>query len=147
MIDWSKYKHFQRWEFDSHDDVGSGNYFDPETLDMLHAARLISDVPFVINSACRSQWWNNKIGGTQNSSHLYIKAPKAKVCTAVDLSFNRQNFSLLIYSLYTVGFRRFGVNFQEQFIHADNDKSKFQPITWSYNNGPELLSREPLYDR
>lgn len=97
--------------------------FDQETLFMLNLARTLAGAPFVINSGNRCKAHNTTVGGSAKSSHL-------KGC-AVDIkatdSKTRYN---VLHGLISAGFTRIGV--AKTFIHADNDKSKSQEVTWLY---------------
>lgn len=141
MINWDKYKHFSEWEFDSHDEPGSGSYMDEHVLDMLRFARQKADTPFIINSACRSEWWNAKIGGVSDSEHLYkVKDGKLiKPCRAVDIGFNKGNFHKIMNGLTEAGFTRFGISFNSMFIHTDNSRKKTKDTTWDYDPNTQML--------
>lgn len=155
ISDWSKYEHFSEWEFDSPDVPGSGSYMDEETMDMLAFAREVSNqymyCPYPINSGCRSDWYNEKIGGVWDSAHKYIlKDDKTllKPSFGVDVGITKQTFAEVIRGLRTAGFQRFGVNMtghvKHWFVHTDNDPNKTKPTSWGYPIiKPHYLSTEP----
>ena len=84
-------------------------------LSMLDNARTVAEVPFVLTSGLRTEEYNRKIGGVEDSAHLYGLAVDIQ-CTD---SINRFN---IIYGLMVAGFRRIGVS--QTHIHADIDESK-----------------------
>ena len=54
-------RYFKLSEFDSPDEPGSGAKMQPETLQMLDAARHIAGVPFKITSGYRTKEHNRKV--------------------------------------------------------------------------------------
>ena len=123
-------KHFTSSEFDSPDDEGSGQNMCPKFLQMLDEAREQAGVPFVITSGYRTPKHNTSVGGVKNSSHINIP------CNAVDIAVKDgiHRFLILV-SLMSVGFTRFGIG--KTFIHVDADEPKYcgekSPNTiWTY---------------
>lgn len=122
MIDWSKYRHFSREEFDSPDEVGSGDKMNEAFINHLHRARVLSNTPFKINSGYRTPSHNRKVGGKSTSSHL--KGLAADIhCTSGHKRVK------IVAGLIDAGFRRIGI--ADTFIHVDNDSSKPDSI-WLY---------------
>jgi len=115
--------HFELSEFDSPDDPGSGKYMQETTLRMLDDARSLAGIPFRINSGFRSKSHNAYIGGSKYSSHCYGYAVDIH-CT------DSRSRSVIIDSLRTAGFNRFGIG--ETFIHVDNDPEKDDNVIWLY---------------
>ena len=116
-------RYFTLDEFDSPDLPGSGAQMQPEFLAKLDEARHIAGVPFRINSGVRTEYWNRRVGGSENSSHL--------TGWAADISATTSNRRYLVLSaLIRVGFRRIGI--ADTFIHVDGDESKPQNVTWLY---------------
>ena len=92
-------------------------------LAKLDNARMIADIPFIINSAWRSVEHNEKVGGKPDSSHLKGLAVDIKCTNSVD------RFKLYDI-LREVGFKRIGVG--KTFIHVDIDKDKSPEVFWVY---------------
>jgi hypothetical protein len=122
-------KYFNYSEFDSPDVQGSGQLMNKLVLDMLDEVREKFDKPIHINSGYRTPAHNEKVGGTENSSHLRG--------FAVDLSDNDNGLPIssvnrfdLINCLLDVGFSRIGI--AKTFIHADIDFDKSKGVMWTY---------------
>ncbi len=92
-------------------------------LAKLDNARMIADIPFIINSAWRSVEHNEKVGGKPDSSHLKGLAVDIKVTNS------RQRF-IVLQSLIAAGFNRIGI--AKTFIHVDGDNEKDPRVTWLY---------------
>lgn len=122
-MDFKEFKHFNSNEFDSPDLKGSGSTMNIETVRKLHKARLIADVPFVINSGVRTISHNKKVGGVSNSSHLYGYAVDIRVR-------NNKDRYIILSALMDVGFNRFGIG--KYFIHVDDDPNKPSNLIWDY---------------
>lgn len=115
-------KYFKTAEFDSPDEIGSGKKMDEKFVKMLDKARHIADIPFKINSAYRTEKWNERVGGRVGSSHLKG--------VAVDIHCNTSHSrSVILYALIKVGFRRIGI--ADTFIHVDSDADKNDAV-WLY---------------
>jgi len=125
------YKHFNRDEFDSPDEVGSGSRMNPEFMQRLSDARNISIVPFKINSGYRTTAKNRKAGGVKDSSHLIGRA--ADIATP-----NSSVRFVVLNALMAVGFKRIGIG--RTFIHVDDDVRKKQEIVFDYYPKRSLLS-------
>tara|TARA_R100000963_G_scaffold27518_1_gene18809 strand:+ start:39 stop:401 length:363 start_codon:yes stop_codon:yes gene_type:complete len=119
-----KMEYFKFSEFDSPDEIGSGEkYMNEEFLEMIDEARYFAQIPFKINSGYRTEEHNEKVGGTESSSHL--------LGLAADIHCNNsKNRALIVGSLFEAGFMRIGI--AETFIHVDNDESKVFPVIWLY---------------
>lgn len=119
-------KHFKTSEFDSPDEVGSGNKMNKDFLMLLDKARELAEVPFKITSGYRTKEWNLKVGGRVGSSHCKglaadIHLPKS----------SRERF-LIINSILSVGINRIGISFKNGFLHCDVDNLKDGQVLWSY---------------
>ena len=118
-------KYFNLSEFDSPDEMNSGNNMDLDFLRKLDEAREIAGIPFKVNSGYRSVSHNKKVGGVSDSSH--IKIP----CCAVDINIKGSRDRFLVMSAaIKVGINRIGIG--KNFIHLDTDKQKSQDIIWHY---------------
>ena len=125
-----KLKHFKYEEFASPDLPNSGNLMDATFLAMLDAGREIAGIPFKINSAYRTEEYNNtlykRLGRKQNatkSSHTVGKAVDIH-CT------DSRSRWIIITALQKAGFTRFGI--AKTFIHVDSDENKSQDVIWTY---------------
>ena len=96
---------------------------DEEFLQRLDEAREYAGIPFVINSAWRSEEDNKRVGGKPNSSHLKGLAVDIKAT-------NSRQRGLILDALRSVGFNRIGI--AKTFIHVDLDFDKDQDVTWLY---------------
>lgn len=114
---------FNSKDFDSPDLLGSGNKMDKLFIKKLTQARIIANIPFIINSGYRSKSHNAKVGGKTNSSHLKGLAVDIK-CT------NSRDRYIILHSLISCGFHRIGIG--KTFIHVDMDESKSHNVSWLY---------------
>ena len=118
-------KHFNLSEFDSPDEVGSGDNMDISFIRKLDDAREIAGVPFKVNSGYRTPFHNTKVGGVKSSSHMNIP------CNAVDIHIGSSSERYKIMSAaIKVGINRIGIG--KNFIHLDTDKKKSQDVIWHY---------------
>lgn len=115
--------HFEISEFDSPDEIGSGEKMQNSTLQMLDDARAIAGIPFKINSGFRTKEHNAYVGGSRDSSHCYGYAVDIH-CT------DSRSRGAIIKSLQVAGFNRFGI--AKTFIHTDNDPEKDPDVYWVY---------------
>ena len=116
--------------FDSPDLKGSGSCIDNKLLSMLIVLEQQSGHPIFkwISSAVRTPYWNRKVGGVGDSSHIIPK------CKAVDIKVpSHQVRNELVQLAHQIGFRRFGV--ANTFIHLDIDETKPQHVAWGYPKG------------
>ena len=120
-----KMEYFKYSEFDSPDEIGSGEkYMNEEFLEMIDEARYFAQIPFKINSGYRTKEHNKKVGGVAKSSHLIGRAADIS-CT------NSKNRAIIVGSLFEAGFMRIGIH--DKFIHVDNDvENKSFPAIWLY---------------
>jgi zinc D-Ala-D-Ala carboxypeptidase len=118
-------KYFKLSEFDSPDEIGSGNNMCLIFLNKLDKARELAGIPFKINSGYRTPKHNAKIGGVKGSAHTNIP------CNAADINVvgTAGRFKIINAAL-KVGFNRIGIG--KTFIHLDTDLKKSQNIIWHY---------------
>ena len=117
--------YFNLSEFDSPDDIGSGENMDLDFVRMIDEAREIAGVPFKITSGYRTPKHNTAVGGVLNSSHMNIP------CNACDISISDSSTRYkVISSLLKVGINRIGIG--KNFIHCDTDITKSPNIIWHY---------------
>jgi uncharacterized protein YcbK (DUF882 family) len=92
-------------------------------LEKLDEARSVANVPFIINSGWRCKEHNEKVGGSNTSSHLKG--------LAVDISAaNSHARHRIVEALLSVGFNRIGV--AKTFVHVDMDEEKPEEVMWVY---------------
>ena len=90
---------------------------------MLDNARERAGIPFVLNSAYRSEAWEKKQGRNGTSSHTKG--------LAVDIRCNTNaNRMKIVRALMETGFTRIGIG--KTYIHADYDPDKSQNVMWHY---------------
>ena len=94
----------------------------PDLINKLIKARELAGVAFVINSAYRCSVQNERVGGSDTSSHLNGSAVDIRATEGVT------RFKVLK-ACIEAGFERIGV--AKGFIHVDVD-DKPQPVTWLY---------------
>jgi uncharacterized protein YcbK (DUF882 family) len=116
-------KYFELTEFDSPDEVGSGENMSHRLLIMLDKARELACVSFVITSGYRTKSHNDRVGGSKTSSHMKG--------AAVDISCTSSTARYaIIAALMASGFNRIGI--AKTFIHCDIDDSKPKNLIWTY---------------
>ena len=86
-------------------------------------ARHIAEVPFVVTSGYRCKKHNQKVGGSETSSHL------KGIAADIEAENSRDKFKI-VEALMAVGFKRIGIG--EDFIHVDKDEDKAQSVLWTY---------------
>jgi len=121
-------RYFTFDEFDSPDQINSGEMMDPDFLAMLDEARDCAGIPFVITSGFRTVAHNKKLikqgySASRNSSHLLGLAADIKC------SDSRSRY-IILDALNEVGFTRIGI--APNFIHVDLDINKPQHRIWVY---------------
>lgn len=91
----------------------------------LDDARLISGVPYKINSAYRTVEYEKLKGRNGKSSHTKGLAVDIR-CINSNERYN------IILGLLEAGFNRIGIG--KDFIHVDDDQTKPNNVIWVYNN-------------
>jgi len=117
---WLGIDNFKKSEFSCKCGCGH-NPISEELVKDLQIARRISEVPFIINSACRCIKHNKSVDGSFSSSHLEGLAVDIKTINSSD---RYKITSVLLF----VGFTRIGV--YRDFIHVDIDTSKADKVLW-----------------
>ena len=92
-------------------------------LDKLDECRERAGIPFILNSAFRSEEYDRKKGRTTNSAHHRGLAVDVRA-TGSDVKYK------IVEAALTVGFRRIGVG--ATFVHLDCDDSLPQDVIWTY---------------
>ena len=118
MIDYSKFKHFKKEEFDCKCGCGLNN-MEYSLIERLDNARDLAGIPFKINCGCRCEKHNKEVGGIEKSSHLSGLA--VDISAKTDLERYK-----IVCALYLVGFGR--ILLYDTFIHVDMDYTKVNPI-------------------
>jgi zinc D-Ala-D-Ala carboxypeptidase len=116
-----KYRYFNEDEFTCKCGCNTNN-ISSKLIERLDNARHIAGVPFAINSGCRCQKHNKRVGGSPTSSHLNGTAVDIKVSSSKD------KYKILT-ALMLEGFDRIGI--AKTFIHVDID-DKPKQLIWSY---------------
>lgn len=116
-------RHFSLDEFDSPDLQGSGHKMNTDFLRKLDTARSMANIPFIITSGFRTEEHNKLVGGVVGSSHTKG--------LAADIAFTTKAEAVrIIWALTKAGINRIGLG--DNFIHADDDKTKPTPAFWGY---------------
>jgi len=90
--------------------------FDPKMRAILNAAREKFGRPILLNSACRCEAHNTKVGGAKKSAHLV--GPDG-FCHAADIRCYSDLTRAHLYDIfYRLGIRRFEVS--DAHLHVDN---------------------------
>jgi zinc D-Ala-D-Ala carboxypeptidase len=124
-IDYPALEFFKESEFYSPDMLEDGNHMQMHFIQRLHKARVIADIPFIINSGHRSPTHNKIVGGLDDSSHLYGEASDIKYT-------NSQECFIIVSALIQAGFTRIGI--KKGMIHVDDDYRKPKNVLWLYDN-------------
>ena len=117
-------KYFRPHEFECRCKYGCGKGFtqmNPDFLEQLDYARLLSDTAYSLSSAIRCHAHNRDEDGRENSAHLVGLAVDIRTPTS------ESRFKVL-YGLIKAGFVRIGV--YEEFVHVDDDRTKPQKVSW-----------------
>lgn len=117
---WETVEYFKQSEFDCKCGCGLNNV-DTELVFKLNRARKIARTTFFITSSCRCKEHNNKVGGSNNSTHLDGEA------FDIGCLQSEKRYKILN-SLIRVGFTRIGI--YKDFIHVDGDTEKSQNVIW-----------------
>ena len=116
-------KYFEQNEFDSPDELGSGEKMDATFLFKVDSARHLAGIPFKVNSGYRTKEHNEEVGGVNGSSHTKG--------LAVDIGCGDGSSRFkIVKAAMDVGITRIGVS--GSFIHLDDDKDKAQNVIWTY---------------
>jgi uncharacterized protein YcbK (DUF882 family) len=108
-------KHFSRHEFECKCGCGF-NTVDVELVSVLEDLRQNLGQPVTINSACRCQSHNERVGGGKNSQHLYGRAADI-VVRGIDPA-EVHNYLKLMYPL------SMGLGSYNDFTHLDTRTGK-----------------------
>ncbi len=89
-------------------------YWWPEFFDKIQAVRTALGKPIVINSAHRSFWYNQRIGGAPRSEHKKL---------ALDISLHGHNRFHVLSACRAVGFT--GTGYYSTWLHVDMGRKRF----------------------
>jgi len=93
------------------------------TMSKLDTAREIAGIPFLLNSAFRSDQWDISRGRSGTSAHTLGQA--------VDIRcINQSDRFVMICALLQAGFKRIGIG--DTFIHVDDSEVHTSEIIWLY---------------
>jgi len=116
-------EYFTQKDFDKCSPVCKMSDMNPETIRKFNVAREIAGIPFIVNSAYRTEEHEKKNGRTGTSSHT-------KGC-AMDIRCTDGNARYkIINALISAGITRIGV--AGSYIHGDDDNDKPQNVVWTY---------------
>lgn len=117
-------KYFKESEFKACKPACSLQDMKQSTMDRLDRARGLAGIPFVLNSAYRSQQWELSKGRTGNGAHTTGRAVDIRCNT----SWNRMK---IVEACLKAGFRRIGIG--DTFVHVDDSPNLTQDVIWIYN--------------
>ncbi len=123
MSKFANLKYFNVSEFDSPDELGSGEKMSSELLEILDGMRDEAGFSFRITSGYRSKAHNKKVGGVEGSSH---RKGLAVDILCVD---SRKRFKIIELAI-AYGITRIGI--RKDFIHLDIDDDKAPSVVWLY---------------
>jgi hypothetical protein len=110
------YRYFQFSEFDSADQVGSGEkYMDRQFMEMIDYARGLTRLKFKIQLGYVSPFQAKRLGLSTVNSHRIGRAAEI-------FCINANKRHQIVTSLYEAGFTRIGIN--RKYIYVDNDDQK-----------------------
>ena len=116
-------KYFTQQDFNRCTPKCSIDDMKPSTLDRFDKAREIAGIPFVVNSAYRTEQHEKNMGRTGTSSHIKGRA----MDIACNDSVSRWK---IVHALQQAGFNRIGI--ARTFVHADDDPDKLDNVIWVY---------------
>lgn len=119
-------------------------YVDYNAMVMLQEGRTILNRPVILTSACRCETHNTNIKGSPQSYHIF-KIGEAGT-RAFDIAFSTgEELMNLIFVYYVVGFRRFGINFDQNFLHIDTGERGHtgSGLIFSYKKKAPVLPEAP----
>lgn len=114
-------KNFDRSEFACKDNCGFDK-ISPKLVALLQYIRSATGIPFVIQSGCRCEAYNKKVGGVKDSAHTKG--------LAVDILCPNSRDRYHMLKEFMVAFKRIGIG--ASFIHVDIDESLDPEVTWLY---------------
>ena len=116
-------KYFKEEEFKRCVPACSLQDMQQHTMDKLDAAREMSGIPWIMNSAFRPVEWEKARGRSGEGGHPHGCAVDIR-CNSFATRFK------IIFCALAVGFRRIGVG--KNYIHLDDDPSRAQNVIWDY---------------
>lgn len=120
-MNWDNYKRY--FHPDEFRDDQQKVWMTEQHMDMLMVARMIADTPFIITSGCRNPEQNVRVGGSQDSEHLYGKACDIQCIESGDRWH-------IVNALIKAGFTRIGIG--KDFIHAGSSAQHPEEVIWLY---------------
>ena len=120
-MNWDDYTpYFKPHEFDCQCGCGLNN-MNADFMDRLLVARKNANIHFIIRSGCRCEKHNREEGGEKTSDHLVGKGADIRVLSGLERH-------IILFSLYRVGFTRFGI--YSDFIHVGSRADNPQNVIW-----------------
>ena len=119
MSEWTS-KYFKQSEFACKCGCGF-NAINPELVKKLDYLRETLGMPLVVNSGCRCEEYNKKVGGKSDSAHTRGNA------SDIQINGGTMRYAFLLLALKT--FKRVGV--YATFCHVDIDDTLPQMVVWT----------------
>lgn len=119
MSEWN-FKHFKKEEFNCKCGCGF-NDIDPKLVQKLEYIRETLGVFLKVNSGCRCEEYNKKVGGKADSAHTRGKA--------ADIQINGGSMRYAFLNIALKVFKRIGV--YGTFCHVDVDDNLPQMVIWT----------------
>lgn len=109
-------------------DCKCGCGFNNATDDFLHRlclAREVAGVPFNVNSGCRCERHNKRVGGSLTSAHL------VGLAADIEAGDSHTRYRIVV-GLLAAGFTRIGIG--RNFVHVDAAECEIKPaeVMWDY---------------
>ncbi len=115
-------KYFTDTEFECKDGCGLNN-IDDRLVRALDRAREKAGIPFFIESGTRCPEHNERVGGSQDSSHKKGLAADIRALNSIDRM-------TVIKALLDTGLNRIGLYHNKNIVHVDIDEEKQQNVMW-----------------
>lgn len=113
-------------DFDSPDQIGSGQNMNRNFLMMLEKVERLVGFELKFSSGFRTEKYNKAVGGVRGSAHTKGLAVDIKAPTIVQRD-------KIVWAAKKVGFKRIGIG--ATFVHLDVDDTKPQYVAWGYPIG------------
>lgn len=113
-------------DFDSPDQIGSGQNMNRNFLIMLEKVEKLIGFELKFSSGFRTEKHNGTVGGVRGSAHTKGLAVDIKTPTIAQRD-------KIVWAAKKIGFKRIGIG--STFVHLDYDLSKPQYVAWGYPKG------------
>lgn len=126
---WEEIKYFKREDFlcKGSGECGGQDLIDRKLVRLLDHIRKATGKPMTVNSACRCEDYNKKVGGAKKSAHVPIE----KISYAADIRCRDSRTRFLFIKFATeLGINRIGV--AKTFLHLDTSPHLSEQVVWFY---------------